>query len=463
MIMMMMSARARSSGRWAALAKLALLGAAVSCASVKPLDNNSGTDAGSPGKQDAPVTNNRNDGGVRPDVPSPLDGNCQKASCTPAGGLYCGIIGDGCLGTIDCGTCPGDQICNKGLCIGGPSCVATTSCTAASGGTNYCGDIGNGCGAALPCGDCAGGNVCNGGLCVAANCVPLTCNIMGGGKYCGAIGDGCGGTLNCTCEAPETCGGTGIDHVCGDPACVPITCNPMGGGQYCGNIGNGCGKALACPAGCANGVACPANHVCPSTGPGTCVGLQCQIDKCTAGGKTTVSGTVFDPQGVNPLYNVVVYVPNQPLADIQSGATCDTCASPVSGQPVAAALTDATGHFVMNDVPSPAGAMIPLVVQIGKWRRQIMFGPINKCVDNPVPNPMLRLPRTQAEGHIPKIAFSTGHSDSLDCLLRKIGIADSEFTPDSGTGRVHMYVGLDAGNGTGSNAARLGRRLCLVV
>src|SRR4029077_17083897 len=29
----------------------------------------------------------------------------------------------------------------------------------------------------------------------------------------------------------------------------------------------------------------------------------------------------------------------------------------------------------------------------------------------------------------------------LDCLLRKLGIADSEFTNDSGSGRVHMYVG----------------------
>src|SRR4029077_16030170 len=101
----------------------------------------------------------------------------------------------------------------------------------------------------------------------------------------------------------------------------------------------------------------------------------------------TLSGSVFDPQGVNPLYNVVVYVPNQPLADISSGATCDTCASPVSGQPVAAALTDATRNIVINDLPSPAGAMIPIVVQIGKWRRQTMIGPINKCVDNPIADP----------------------------------------------------------------------------
>jgi hypothetical protein len=432
------------------LASVAALSLGVGgCASVKPATPGTGT-GGAGGS-----AVNRLDAGVRLDGPAAIDSSCKQVSCTPAGGQYCGVIGDGCQSTINCGTCSGDSICDKGLCIGGPSCTPTTSCAAPSGGGSYCGDIGNGCGGAVKCGDCTAGSVCNGGLCVAANCVPLTCNIASGGKYCGTIGDGCGGTLDCACETPETCGGTGVTNVCGNPACVPITCTPMGGGQYCGDIGNGCGKALTCAAGCAGGVACPSNHVCPSSG-GTCVGLQCQIDKCTAGGKTTVSGTVYDPAGVNPLYNVVVYVPNQMVADIPSGATCDTCASPVSGQPVAAALTDATGHFVMKDVPSPAGQMIPVVVQIGKWRRQIMIPPVNPCVDNPVADKTLRLPRNQTEGHLPKIALSTGHSDALDCLLRKIGIADSEFTNDAGTGRVNMFVGGDGGNGTGANSLASG-------
>ena len=74
---------------------------------------------------------------------------------------------------------------------------------------------------------------------------------------------------------------------------------------------------------------------------GTCVNLQCQQDSCTrgactqttpcpGGGKTSVSGTVYDPAGQTPLYNVVVYVPNEPLADIPTGASCDTCSSPLS-------------------------------------------------------------------------------------------------------------------------------------
>jgi hypothetical protein len=156
--------------------------------------------------------------------------------------------------------------------------------------------------------------------------------------------------------------------------------------------------------------------------------------------KTTVSGVVYDPAGVNPLYNVWVYVPNEPLEEIPTGATCERCLSNLSGAPIATALTDASGHFKLEGVPT--GANIPIVMQVGRWRRQVTLPNVAGCTDNVVDDPqLLRLPRNQKEGHIPLIAITTGRSDALECLIPRVGLDREEVTTDSGTGRVHLYYG----------------------
>ena len=70
-------------------------------------------------------------------------------------------------------------------------------------------------------------------------------------------------------------------------------------------------------------------------------------------GSTTISGTVYDPAGNDPLYDVVVYVPNTTPDPLTPGidATSCSCDALYTGQPIAAAVTDATGKFTINNAP----------------------------------------------------------------------------------------------------------------
>jgi hypothetical protein len=159
---------------------------------------------------------------------------------------------------------------------------------------------------------------------------------------------------------------------------------------------------------------------------------------CEGDAKTTVSGTVYIPSGQLPLYNVMVYVPETELGPLPQGASC-SCE--ISGEPIVSTLTDASGRFVLENVP--VGADIPIVIQVGDWRREINIGTVEPCVDTAVPDRTLTLPKNKAEGDLPTIAVATGVVDALECLVRKLGVSESEFTNPGEGGRVQLYAGLD--------------------
>src|SRR5207244_2598764 len=108
--------------------------------------------------------------------------------------------------------------------------------------------------------------------------------------------------------------------------------------------------------------------------------------KCEAMGKpaTTISGTVFAPNGTLPLYGITVYVPADAatLPPLPEGAVCNKCSDDLPGTPVARAVTDEAGKFQIMDAPS--GTNIPLVIVSGKWRRQITIPSVAECADTPI-------------------------------------------------------------------------------
>ena len=188
------------------------------------------------------------------------------------------------------------------------------------------------------------------------------------------------------------------------------------------------------------------------------VGQNCLATDCSAQGKpeTTLTGTVYDPAGNMPLYEVYVYVPKGIPEAIHAGdPTCTACEAAASGSPILGALTGPDGKFTLARGPKdqtgiPAGDNIPLVIQAGKWRRQLVIPHVDACTTVNLDSVFnsgtgkarqLRLPGNGSEGDMPLIAFTSG-CDPAECFLRHIGIDDSEFAPPGTAGKhVHFYTG----------------------
>jgi hypothetical protein len=153
---------------------------------------------------------------------------------------------------------------------------------------------------------------------------------------------------------------------------------------------------------------------------------------------TTISGTVYDPRttaSALPLPNVLVYVTTGTVDPLPAGVQCLTTSTPTGA--VSYTTTAVDGTFTLGNVPE--NATYTLVIQAGKWRRQFS----ETVAAGPLTGLSLHMPSTHAQGDIPLIAIATGSVDALECVLREMGIADTEFTDDNGTtgGRIHLYKG----------------------
>ncbi len=242
------------------------------------------------------------------------------------------------------------------------------------------------------------------------------------------------------------CGGSNGDNKFGSSS----SGGSSGAGSSSGtSSGSGSGTCLTCGDGGSGSGGDGGNMVvCPQ-------GLQCNV-QCSGGTTTTISGKVYDPAKKNPLYNIAVYVPQAPLQPlpkgVPTGADACSCAALFKSGAVVSAATGVDGTFKLTN--APVGNAVPLVLQIGKWRKVVTID-VKSCQDNPQPDKTLALPGTIPAGDtndsMPDIAVSTGSADTLECLMERIGVPTSEYVAGAGTtGHVHVYSGGDA---TGASLA----------
>lgn len=223
-------------------------------------------------------------------------------------------------------------------------CQATT-CQAQ--GKN-CGAIPDGCGHMLDCGGCSDGATCGGGgmdnVCGKPGCMPKSCAELG--FNCDVAPDGCGGIIKCgTCAPGTTCGGSGKPNVCGNPGCKVTTCAELG--FNCGQAADGCGGTLSCGA-CTDGATCGGGGTANVCGPKPCVPTTCQAAGKECGSISDGCGGTLDCGGCSDgkvcgaanVPNVCAYPPfggpgPWPMDNVTYGA-----AQGIREQPVVGTSTD---------------------------------------------------------------------------------------------------------------------------
>ena len=390
-----------------------------------------------------------------PPVVSETDCPARIESCVVAG-AECGLIGNGCGGTIDCGGCgPGElcgidapQRCGPALCepldaatacagkcgltsngcgnevaggvidctldfacppgesCGGGGvanqCGAGVSCQPLSAetacGTRECGAAGDGCGDAYDCGDCSAGELCRDGVCAAPSCTPASPAVACAGKECGRVGDGCGGFVDCnTCAPGEQCG-VREAFQCDGAACIGATAVEACAGKQCGLVYDGCGVLPENTFDCAvvNGDgACPDGELCGVLAPFQCDVLvpgSCVPDATTCAGLGWACGKAVDSCGGV----------HDCTTEGRACGSLETCVGGIAGPTQCVTSDNGSDCTLCESVPSCAGQ--PQLTRL--TGRVITPGRADTNTENQVgvPNAFVYILRNNDLGDLPSIA-----------------------------------------------------------
>lgn len=139
---------------------------------------------------------------------------------------------------------------------------------------------------------------------------------------------------------------------------------------------------------------------------------------CSSGTSSSLTGTVYAPNGTDPLPNIYVYAAAQ-VNPFPAGNFCNQCNMPLDAW-YSHTQSGPDGTFSLDLTDVPAGSDITFVINVGRFRKVTKL-PV-ACGANMAPKAATTLPGSSADGDVPNIAVSTGNSDHLDQILTALGI-----------------------------------------
>jgi hypothetical protein len=185
----------------------------------------------------------------------------------------------------------------------------------------------------------------------------------------------------------------------------------------------------------------------------------------------TLTGTVYDPAALEPVFNAFVAIPfsGNPVGSaappaLATGVPLPNACGGNSFAALRAAYTNTSGQFTLAGVPVQGD--VTLVIQTGRWRRVVTvntsacscgttinispnsttntcLGSVGSCAGNGnysgTSGCLTRLPRVQSEGNIPHTAIATGGLDAIECMFYRMGVSSTEYTDENGAGRFHIF------------------------
>jgi hypothetical protein len=301
--------------------------------------------------------------------------DCAPSTCQGLG-KNCGILLDGCGGSLNCGSCLAPETCGGGgaaNACGCPSEADSAMCLRLGAqcgrftGTDACATT-----RSVDCGVCPSGEQCAGNRC---GCAPESGDALCGSRNlrCGSFNglDNCGAsrTVECgSCAALEAC-------VSGQCVCAATQCN-----GFCVDTSSDPSHCGSCSVACPSASLCSLGTCCPTTGAvcsGVCVvdtssdsrncgacGHDCQGGICAGGQcQPIILATNADyPFGI-AVDSTSVYWVNQawdaptPSGSVMKiGVTGGTLVTLASGQPQPQAVAlDANNVYWVNTAPPSGG------------------------------------------------------------------------------------------------------------